>query len=86
MGHTPDGEDFIGRRLLAQESGVPRRLVAFKTHGKVPARHGYPVVNDEGETIDTSPTDASPSLQAIIEWPMYLRVNTKSARKLNQAQ
>ena len=64
-----DGDDFIGRDALRaqKESGVPRRLVAFKTHGKVPARHGYPVVNDEGETIGhvTSGT-RSPSLQAII--------------------
>ena len=64
-----DGDDFIGRDALRaqKESGIPRRLVAFKTHGKVPARHGYPVVNDEGESIGyvTSGT-RSPSLQAII--------------------
>ena len=63
------GEDFIGRdALLAQkEAGIPRRLVAFKTHGKVPARHGYPIVDDAGQTIGhvTSGT-RSPTLQAII--------------------
>ncbi len=45
--------DFIGRdALLAQKAaGIPRRLVAFRLDGKAIARHGYPVVDAEGQPI-----------------------------------
>lgn len=45
--------DFIGKdALVAQKAaGIPRRLVAFKLHGKAIARHGYPVVDEAGAPI-----------------------------------
>lgn len=44
---------FIGRdALIAQrKAGVPRRLVAFRMEGRAPARHGYPVIDAEGQPI-----------------------------------
>ena len=48
-----DAGDFIGRDVLQdeKESGPSRRLVAFKLAGRAPARHGYPVVDSDGEQI-----------------------------------
>jgi aminomethyltransferase len=45
--------DFIGRDVLVEEkeSGVSRRLIAFKMDGRAIARHGYPVVDESGESI-----------------------------------
>ena len=51
---TKLGKDaFIGKEaLVAQKAaGVPRRLVAFVMDGRAPARHGYPVIDEAGETI-----------------------------------
>ncbi|MGC6417285.1 MAG: glycine cleavage system aminomethyltransferase GcvT [Bradymonadia bacterium] len=60
-----DAGDFIGKDILADQKadGVERRLVAFKMDGRGIARHGYPVVDDEGAVIGrvTSGT-RSPSL------------------------
>ncbi len=60
-----DKPDFIGKSALVEQKakGVPRRLVGFRMDGKVPARHGYPVVDEGGAVIGqvTSGT-RSPSL------------------------
>lgn len=57
--------DFIGRDVLVdqKEAGVEERLIAFKMDGRVIARHGYPVVAEDGVQIGrvTSGT-RSPSL------------------------
>jgi aminomethyltransferase len=46
-------EHFIGKDALVKqnEAGLTRFLVAFKLDGRAIARHGYPVINDEGEQI-----------------------------------
>ena len=48
-----DAGDFIGRDVLQEqkETGVSRRLVAFKMDGRAIARHDYPVLDEAGETI-----------------------------------
>ncbi|MBV71245.1 MAG: glycine cleavage system protein T [Myxococcales bacterium] len=48
-----DAGDFIGKDILVEqkESGVERRLVAFKMSGRAIARHGYDVVDAEGHVI-----------------------------------
>ncbi len=57
--------DFIGRDALQaqKDNGLTRRLVAFVMSGRAIARHGYSVVDDNGEAIGkvTSGT-RSPSL------------------------
>lgn len=60
-----DKPDFIGKAaLLAQRAaGVPRRLVAVLLDGKAIARHGYPVVDADGQPIGVVTSGApSPSL------------------------
>jgi aminomethyltransferase len=61
--------DFIGKQALVDQkaAGIPRRLVAVKMDGRAPARHGYPVINEAGESVGhiTSGT-RSPSLGAPI--------------------
>ncbi|MDR1372936.1 MAG: glycine cleavage system aminomethyltransferase GcvT [Dysgonamonadaceae bacterium] len=48
-----DGNDFIARRLLETQkaSGAVRKLAGFEMIGKGIARHGYEIVNSEGEII-----------------------------------
>ncbi|MEE2758119.1 MAG: glycine cleavage system aminomethyltransferase GcvT [Myxococcota bacterium] len=48
-----DGGDFIGKDVLLEqkETGVERRLVAFKMSGRAIARKGYEVVDDVGNAI-----------------------------------
>jgi aminomethyltransferase len=48
-----EGNNFISRPLLEEEKtkGIPRKLVAFEITDKGIARHGYEVVNREGEII-----------------------------------
>jgi aminomethyltransferase len=54
--------DFIGKAALEAQkaSGLTRHLVAFVMEGRAPARHGYAVVNEVGETIGQV-TSAGPS-------------------------
>ncbi|MFN3202228.1 MAG: glycine cleavage system aminomethyltransferase GcvT [Bradymonadia bacterium] len=63
---TPLGAgDFIGKAaLVAQKAeGLKRRLIAFTLPGGPPARHGYPVVDAEGQTIgEVTSGTRSPSL------------------------
>jgi aminomethyltransferase len=46
-------DHFIGREaLIAQkEAGIPRFLVAFQMSGRAIARHGYAVIDEQGEVI-----------------------------------
>jgi aminomethyltransferase len=48
-----DKGDFIAKDVLvsAKERGIHRRLVGFEMTGRGIARHGYAVVNDEGQKI-----------------------------------
>jgi aminomethyltransferase len=48
-----DKGDFIAKDVLAEakEKGINRRLVGFEMTGRGIARHGYAVVNDEGQKI-----------------------------------
>ncbi|MDR0866704.1 MAG: glycine cleavage system aminomethyltransferase GcvT [Candidatus Symbiothrix sp.] len=50
-----EGNNFISRPLLEEEKakGVPRKLVGFEMVDKGIARHGYEIVNKEGEIIGT---------------------------------
>ena len=48
-----DKPEFIGREALLKQKieGVSRKLVGIELHDKAIPRHGYPVLNTEGETI-----------------------------------
>ena len=48
-----DKDDFIGKEaLMAQKQcGVKRKLVGLEVEGRAIARHGYEVVNEQGETV-----------------------------------
>ena len=48
-----DGKPFLGRAILEEQKkqGLTRRLVAFKMIDKGIARHGYEIVDDEGQVI-----------------------------------
>ena len=48
-----DKPEFIGKEALAKQKaeGVARKLVGIELHDKAIPRHGYPVLNMEGETI-----------------------------------
>lgn len=63
---TPLGAgDFIGKEaLVAQKAGgLKRRLVAFTLPAGAPARHGYPVVDEAGDTVgEVTSGTRSPSL------------------------
>jgi aminomethyltransferase len=50
-----EGNHFISRPLLEEEKakGLPRKLAGFEMVGKGIARHGYEIVNKEGEIIGT---------------------------------
>ena len=64
-----DKETFIGRdALLAQKAaGLRRKLIGFKMQGRVPARHGYPIVDATGATIGTVTSGSfSPTLKECI--------------------
>lgn len=57
-----DASDFVGRDALRKlkSDGYPRRLVGFEMVGRGIARHGYPIVNDAGESIGIC-TSGSPA-------------------------
>ncbi|MCB9548406.1 MAG: glycine cleavage system aminomethyltransferase GcvT [Myxococcales bacterium] len=58
--------DFIGKSALEAQkaAGVPRQLVAFVMEGRVPARHGYAIVDAEGAPIGRVTSGGpSPSLE-----------------------
>ena len=48
-----DKPEFIGKEALVKQKteGVARKLVGIELHDKAIPRHGYPVLNMEGETI-----------------------------------
>jgi aminomethyltransferase len=50
-----EGNNFISRPLLEEEKakGLPRKLVGFEIVDKGIARHGYEIVNQDGEIIGT---------------------------------
>ena len=58
-------DQFIGKEALVKqnEEGLKRFLVAFKLNGRAIARHGYAVVNEQGEEIgEVTSGTKSPSL------------------------
>ena len=79
-----DAGDFIGKDILVDQKadGVERRLVAFKMDGRGIARHGYPVVDNEGTPIGhvTSGT-RSPSPGRTLASRMCLGVSTRLGRR-----
>jgi aminomethyltransferase len=48
-----EGNNFISRPLMEAEKakGVSKKLIGFEMVGKGIARHGYEIVNPEGEVI-----------------------------------
>lgn len=48
-------KDFIGKKVIQKhkEEGVDKKLVGVESEEKFVPRHGYPVVNEEGEEIGT---------------------------------
>ncbi len=61
-----DGRDFIGKDALKdqKEAGLSRRLIGFKMDGRVPARHGYEVVDADGAVTGVVTSGShSPSLK-----------------------
>ena len=64
-----EGNNFISRQLLEAEKakGLPKKLVGFEMVGKGIARHGYEIVNANGEIIGsvTSGTMSPYSRKAI---------------------
>ncbi|MCK6572924.1 glycine cleavage system aminomethyltransferase GcvT [Myxococcota bacterium] len=60
---------FIGQDVLRAQkaSGLTRGLIGFQMQGKVPARHGYAVVDADGQTIGTVTSGSfSPTLKTCI--------------------
>ena len=57
-----DRADFVGREALARikEAGPERKLVGFEMVGRGIARHGYPIVSEEGKPVGTV-TSGSPA-------------------------
>ncbi|MCC8147052.1 MAG: glycine cleavage system aminomethyltransferase GcvT [Bacteroidales bacterium] len=87
-----EGNDFISRPILEEEkaNGIPRKLVGFEMVGKGIARHGYEIVNKEGEVIGivTSGTIAPTTKKGIgmgyvkpeyiaLETLIYIRIRNK---------
>ena len=71
LGWVPklDKREFIGLAALRAEkaAGLSRKLVGFKMQGRVPARHGYAVVDTAGATLGTVTSGSfSPSLKECI--------------------
>ena len=88
-----EGNDFVSRSILEAEkaNGVPRRLVGFEMVGKGIARHGYEIVNQNGEIIGvvTSGTISPATKKAIgfgyvkpeyaaLETPLFIRIREKN--------
>jgi len=88
-----EGNNFISRPLLEAEKakGVSRKLVGFEMVGKGIARHGYEIVNPEGEVIGvvTSGTMSPYTRKAIglgylkpeyaaLETPIFIHIREKS--------
>lgn len=79
-----DNKPFVGREVLEAEkaNGVPRKLISFELRDKGIPRHGYEIVNTEGEVIGnvTSGT-MSPCLKIGIGMgyikPEYSKVGTE---------
>lgn len=48
-----DKEEFIGKEALVEQkaNGVPQKLVGIELADKAIPRHGYPVLNTEGEVV-----------------------------------
>ena len=48
-----DKEEFVGKEALLKQKteGVAKKLVGIELHDKAIPRHGYPVLNAEGESI-----------------------------------
>lgn len=64
-----DKKAFIGLEALQAQkaAGLKRRLVGFKMNGRLPARHGYPVVDAAGGAIGTVTSGSfSPTLKECI--------------------
>lgn len=57
-----DGDDFIGRDALVEikRQGLTRKLVGFEMVGRGIARHGYPLLDLDGNTVGVC-TSGSPS-------------------------
>jgi aminomethyltransferase len=78
-----EGNHFISRPLLEEEKakGIPRKSVGFEMVRKGIARHGYEIVNKEGENIGivTSGT-ISPTTKKAIGFgyvkPEYIAIGT----------
>jgi len=68
--------EFIGRDSIikAKAEGLKRKLVGLEVEGKIPARHGYDVMQDGRKIGVVTSGTFSPSLQraiavAYVEWP-----------------
>lgn len=87
-----EGNDFISRPILEAEkaAGVSRKLIGFEMVGKGIARHGYEIVNRDGEAIGivTSGTIAPTTKKGIgmgyvnpeytaLETPIFIRIRNK---------
>lgn len=57
-----DGDDFIGRNALIEikQQGLPRKIAGFEMVGRGIARHGYPLLDLEGNPVGVC-TSGSPS-------------------------
>jgi aminomethyltransferase len=57
-----DKPDFLGKNALAQikASGLPRKMVGFEMIGRGIARHGYPLLDEQGKQIGVC-TSGSPA-------------------------
>jgi aminomethyltransferase len=87
-----EGNNFISRPLLEKEKtqGLPRKLIGFEMVEKGIARHGYEIVDKNGEIIGvvTSGTMSPATRKAIgfgyvkpeytaLETPVYIRIRNK---------
>lgn len=92
-----DGNDFIDKALFEEQktSGVPRRLKGFVMEERAIPRHGYEVVDADGQVIgEVTSGTMSPMLQkgigmAYIDKPywkegseIYIQVRNKKAKAL----
>ncbi len=90
-----DDKPFLGRTLLEaqKKEGIKRKLIAFKMIDKGIARHGYEIVDDEGNVIgEVTSGSISPCLKigigmgyvdvdyAALGTIVYIRIRNKNLR------
>ena len=82
--HLDSKGDFIGREILEKQKkeGVAKRLVGLQMEGRHIARHGYPVLSDEGVVGEVTSGTFSPTLGKAIALAYVSTPLSKIGQKL----